>query len=158
MTVNIDAKFLSRLRLLSIVEGTSTLLLFGIAMPLKYLADMPLAVRIVGSLHGLLFVCLAIVFLLAIPSMINLSIFVPWDLTFGSGMQTLGALLAILTVGWALNRSEVLGQLAGSENYTGRASGRIRFLYIWIRYVIPVAILMVGIWWVLTDLLHIVEL
>lgn len=102
--------------------------------------------------------CAVIVFLLAIPSMINLSIFVPWDLTFGSGMQTLGALLAILTVGWALNRSEVLGQLAGSENSTGRASGRIRFLYIWIRYVIPVAILMVGIWWVLTDLLHIVEL
>ena len=66
MTVNIDAKFLSRLRLLSIVEGISTLLLFGIAMPLKYLADMPLAVRIIGSFHGLLFVCLAIVFLLAI--------------------------------------------------------------------------------------------
>ncbi len=66
MTVNIDLQFLGRLRLLSIVEGTSTLLLFGIAMPLKYLADMPLAVRIVGSLHGLLFVCLAIVFLLAI--------------------------------------------------------------------------------------------
>ena len=63
--MNTDAKFLSRLRLLSIVEGTSTLLLFGIAMPLKYLADMPLAVRIVGSLHGLLFVCLAIGFLLA---------------------------------------------------------------------------------------------
>ena len=64
-TVNIDLQFLGRLRLLSIVEGTSTLLLFGIAMPLKYLADMPLAVRIVGSLHGLLFVCLAIAFLLA---------------------------------------------------------------------------------------------
>jgi len=64
--MNIDLKFLGRLRLLSIIEGTSTLLLFGIAMPLKYLADMPLAVRIVGSLHGLLFVCLAIVFLLAI--------------------------------------------------------------------------------------------
>ena len=60
-----DTKFLSRLRLLSIVEGTSTLLLFGVAMPLKYLADMPLAVRIVGSLHGLLFVGLVIVFLLA---------------------------------------------------------------------------------------------
>lgn len=52
--------------MLSIIEGTSTLLLFGIAMPLKYYADMPLAVRIVGSLHGLLFVCLVIVFLLAI--------------------------------------------------------------------------------------------
>ena len=66
MTANIDSQFLSRLRLLSIVEGTSTLLLFGIAMPLKYLANRPLAVQIVGPLHGLLFVCLAIVFLLAI--------------------------------------------------------------------------------------------
>lgn len=27
-------------------------------MPLKYLADMPLAVRIVGSLHGALFIAL----------------------------------------------------------------------------------------------------
>jgi integral membrane protein len=64
MTINIP--FLRRLRLLSIVEETSTLVLFGIAMPLKYLADMPLAVRIIGSLHGFLFVCLAIAFLLAI--------------------------------------------------------------------------------------------
>ena len=61
MTLNINSQFLSRLRWLSFVEGTSTLLLFGVAMPLKYLADMPLAVRIVG----LLFVCLAIAFLLA---------------------------------------------------------------------------------------------
>jgi integral membrane protein len=64
-TVSIDLQFLGRLRLLSIIEGTSTLLLFGIAMPLKYLADMPLAVRIAGSLHGLLFVCLSIAFLMA---------------------------------------------------------------------------------------------
>jgi integral membrane protein len=64
--MNIDLQFLGRLRLLSIVEGTSTLVLFGIAMPLKYFADMPLAVRIVGSLHGLLFVCLAFALLLAI--------------------------------------------------------------------------------------------
>lgn len=32
------------------------MLLLGIAMPLKYLADMPAAVRVVGSLHGALFV------------------------------------------------------------------------------------------------------
>ena len=63
--MNIDLHFLKRLRFLSIVEGTSTLLLFGIAMPLKYLADMPLAVQVVGLLHGLLFVSLAIAFLLA---------------------------------------------------------------------------------------------
>ena len=30
-------------------------MLLFIAMPLKYLADQPLAVRMVGSLHGLLF-------------------------------------------------------------------------------------------------------
>lgn len=58
--------FLKRLRQLGTVEGVSTLVLFGIAMPLKYLADMPLAVRIVGSLHGLLFVSLAMMLLLAI--------------------------------------------------------------------------------------------
>ncbi|MCG8586614.1 MAG: DUF3817 domain-containing protein, partial [Pirellulales bacterium] len=50
--MKIDSQFLSRLRLLSIVEGTSTLLLFGIAMPLKYIYEMPMAVRVVGSLHG----------------------------------------------------------------------------------------------------------
>ncbi len=31
-------------------------------------------------------------------------IFVPWDLTFGSGMQTLGSLVAVLTVGWCMKR------------------------------------------------------
>lgn len=64
--MNINLKFLRQLRMLSIVEGTSTLILFGIAMPLKYLAEMPLAVRIVGSVHGFLFVCLVIAFLMAI--------------------------------------------------------------------------------------------
>ena len=43
------------LRLLGILEGISYLLLLFAAMPLKYGFDMPLAVRLVGSLHGLLF-------------------------------------------------------------------------------------------------------
>ena len=34
------------------------------------------------------------VLLAALPPMLNMRVFVPWDLTFGSGMQTLGALLA----------------------------------------------------------------
>jgi len=95
--------------------------------------------------------CSAIVFLLAIPSMINMSVFVPWDLAFGSGMQTLGALGAVLTVGWALNRGKVLRSLGETDRTT-------LLLYIWIRYVVPVAIVAVGIWWILTDLLHVVEL
>lgn len=38
------------------LEGASFLVLLGIAMPLKYLAGLPLAVTIVGGAHGLLFV------------------------------------------------------------------------------------------------------
>lgn len=44
------------LRIIGLVEGISFLILLGIAMPLKYAAGMPSAVRIVGSIHGLLFV------------------------------------------------------------------------------------------------------
>lgn len=58
--------FLRALRYLAVVEGISTLVLFGIAMPLKYLAGMPMAVRIVGSLHGALFVALVLMLLVAI--------------------------------------------------------------------------------------------
>ena len=45
-----------RLRFIGFTEGVSYLVLLGIAMPLKYAADMPLAVRIVGSIHGALFI------------------------------------------------------------------------------------------------------
>ena len=41
-------------------EGASYLALLGIAMPLKYAAGMPMAVRIVGSIHGALFVVFVI--------------------------------------------------------------------------------------------------
>lgn len=58
--------FVRALRQLALVEGISTLVLFGIAMPLKYFAGMPLAVRIVGSIHGALFVALVLMLLLAI--------------------------------------------------------------------------------------------
>ncbi len=43
-------------RMSAIMEGISYLLLLFIAMPLKYMYNMPFAVRIAGSAHGLLFV------------------------------------------------------------------------------------------------------
>lgn len=43
-------------RVSAIAEGISYLLLLFIAMPLKYAYGMPEAVRLVGSLHGGLFV------------------------------------------------------------------------------------------------------
>jgi SNF family Na+-dependent transporter len=84
----------------------------------------------------------AVVFAFAIPPMINMRVFVPWDLTFGSGMQTLGALLAALTIGWSMNRSRALAAL-----------GAPVWLYLWIRYVIPGAIIIVGLWWFSTEVI-----
>ena len=45
---------LGRLRLIGWIEGASFLLLLFVAMPLKYVWGEPLAVRIVGGLHGAL--------------------------------------------------------------------------------------------------------
>jgi integral membrane protein len=46
---------LGRLRALGMSEAVSFLLLLGVAMPLKYWAGYPFAVRVVGWLHGVLF-------------------------------------------------------------------------------------------------------
>lgn len=47
---------LNLLRKVGIAEGVSFLILLLIAMPLKYMMGMPLAVKITGSAHGALFV------------------------------------------------------------------------------------------------------
>ncbi|RCR70755.1 DUF3817 domain-containing protein [Larkinella punicea] len=47
---------LSRFRFIGILEGISYLVLLGIAMPLKYWAGWPLAVKYVGWAHGVLFI------------------------------------------------------------------------------------------------------
>ena len=51
------------LRSIAFLEGCSFLVLLGIAMPLKYVWAMPLAVKIVGAIHGGLFIlfCVALV-------------------------------------------------------------------------------------------------
>jgi integral membrane protein len=46
---------LSLFRVIAILEGISYLVLLGIAMPLKYLMDIPEAVMFTGWIHGLLF-------------------------------------------------------------------------------------------------------
>lgn len=42
--------------MISTLEGISFLVLLGIAMPLKYIWDMPQMVQMVGMAHGILFV------------------------------------------------------------------------------------------------------
>ncbi len=51
---------LGRLRIVAFLEGISFLVLLGIAMPLKYLASNPEPVRIVGMIHGILFIAYVI--------------------------------------------------------------------------------------------------
>ena len=43
-------------RKVAFAEGVSFLVLLLIAMPLKYFANLPMAVSVVGGLHGVLFV------------------------------------------------------------------------------------------------------
>jgi len=56
------------MRTVGIWEGISFLILLFIAMPLKYMADMPMAVRVVGMVHGLLFVAFVYTIINAITS------------------------------------------------------------------------------------------
>jgi neurotransmitter:Na+ symporter, NSS family len=71
---------------------------------------------------------------------------VPWDLTFGSGMQTLGSLMAVLAVGWCLNRSTALRELGARGEQPAPA-----WLYAWIRFGIPAIIAGTGVWWLLSS-------
>jgi integral membrane protein len=80
---------LRQLRLVAFLEGSSFVILLFVAMPLKYLAGFPLAVRVVGSIHGALF----LVFLVALyraahgaawPRRRSLAAFVSSILPFGT--------------------------------------------------------------------------
>ncbi len=53
---------IGRLRAIAFIEGVSFIALVGIAMPLKYMADSPGAVKVVGMAHGVLF----LIFLLSL--------------------------------------------------------------------------------------------
>ncbi len=106
------------------------------------------------SRRGATWVMAGSVFLLAIPPMINMRIFVPWDLAFGSGAQTAGVLVAVLAVGWGMKRANVFQEWIQNGAPPGR---RDIFLYHWVRWVIPLAILSVGSWWILTEVIGVVS-
>lgn len=94
------AQPLSRLRIVGLLEGISFLALLLIAMPLKYLADQPLAVRYVGMAHGVLF----LMYLLAI-------IPVALDYRWGWRTCTLAMLASLLPAGPFIFDAKVLKPL-----------------------------------------------
>lgn len=69
-------------------EAVSFLALLGVAMPLKYFMDIPVAVKVVGWIHGLLFVifCVALLQTMIVakwPLLRSLVIFIAALLPFG---------------------------------------------------------------------------
>lgn len=55
---------LKNLTIMGYLEGTSFLLLLGIAMPLKYMLGIPEAVQYIGMAHGALFIAYILVLLI----------------------------------------------------------------------------------------------
>ncbi|MBL7870305.1 MAG: DUF3817 domain-containing protein [Cyclobacteriaceae bacterium] len=66
------------LRLIGISEGISFLVLLLIAMPLKYYFNVPMAVKIVGWAHGVLFIAYLAIVILSVKvmkwSLVNLAL------------------------------------------------------------------------------------
>jgi integral membrane protein len=79
---------LGRFRAVALLEGLSFVVLLFIAMPLKYLAGLPLAVRVVGMAHGVLF-------LLYLPSLLEVAVVHRWSFlrvlaAFGASLVPFG--------------------------------------------------------------------
>ena len=80
-----------RLRVIAFIEGVSYLVLLGVAMPLKYFAGIPEAVKTVGWAHGVLFV-------LYVAALVHAHITVGWSVRrslglFAAAVFPLGPLL-----------------------------------------------------------------
>jgi len=54
-----------KFRIINSIEGYSYLLLLFVAMPMKYMMDIPMATKIVGSIHGALFILFMILLAIA---------------------------------------------------------------------------------------------
>ena len=99
---------LSRLRLVGLLEGLSFLVLLLIAMPLKYAAGQPLAVRYVGMAHGILF----LLYLLAIMP-------VALDHRWNWKTAALAVLASVLPAGPFVFDAKVLKPLATADKDRG---------------------------------------
>lgn len=134
--------------------GLFGLLFFGSLCAAAYLSDVAALEVLAAALtdntrihrRKAVWVMSAAVFLLSIPPSINMAVFVPWDLIFGSGMQILGSLFAVLTLTWCVKRSAALKELTGRDD-----AGAPVWLYYWVRFGIPAIIAGLGVWWLLTS-------
>ena len=89
------------------------------------------------SRHRAVFVVGVVLAVLMLPTALKPALIAVLDLIVGSGMQTLGAALAVLALTWGVARAEVVRQLAPMPEW----------FYTWLKYVVPAALLFVLIAW-----------
>jgi NSS family neurotransmitter:Na+ symporter len=77
---------------------------------------------------------------LMLPSALWPSIIGTLDMIFGSGMQTLGALAAVLALGWSASRNSAMEQLFAH----GAGRWQEGFVF-WLRWVVPAALLAIAV-------------
>lgn len=104
---------LRQFRLVAFLEGLSFVVLLFVAMPLKYLAGLPMAVRVVGALHGILFV----VFLLAL---LRVGVARGWP----AGRWLLAFVSSLVPFGTFLFDRSLAREIAQSGTPPVRADGR----------------------------------
>ena len=63
---------IGRLRIIAFLEGCSLLLLVFVAMPVKYMLDIPEATQAIGMIHGVLFLAF-------VASTLTISILQKWN-------------------------------------------------------------------------------
>ena len=83
---------IGRFRIVAFLEGLSFLILLGIAMPLKYYGDMPEVTRVVGMIHGVLFIAY-------LYSMVPVAKKYAWNMktisiVFGASLVPIGTFIA----------------------------------------------------------------
>jgi integral membrane protein len=100
---------IGQLRMLGMLEGVSFLMLLFVAMPLKYAWGYPLAVRIVGLIHGLLFMGLC-------AALVNVKQVVGWDIR-RTGLIFLAALMPFgpFVVDGSLRREDAALKASGQR-------------------------------------------
>ena len=84
--------------------------------------------------------------LVMLPSSLDPGIVGTLDLIFGSGMQMLGSLIAMITVGWGLGAAKTKLQL-----FSGQTAGWHDTYFLWLKWAVPSVLLVVLIGYVVSN-------
>jgi integral membrane protein len=92
-------------RVVAFVEGVSFLALLLIGMPLKYVVGLPIAVRIFGMAHGVLFIAYAVLVALLLSRR-----------TFSFGRATWAMLMSLIPFGTFVLDRQLAAELAAKSD------------------------------------------